>query len=148
MTKNTRSQKIVNRSLQYRIIFITSVSGVSVSIGAIFCIKFLTTQIVNLLENASVSSEMALAIVGSINEMMIYFVFLIFFAVFLAWIAAFYLSNRIAGPIYNINRILDQHLAGEKNLKIKIRDKDFFSDLTDKLNLILARNESSTLEPK
>ena len=97
MTKTNRNQKIVNRSLQYQIIVITAASGVSVSIGAFLCIKFMTTQIVDLLESASVTSEMALAIVGSINEMMIYFVFLIFFAVFLAWVAALYLSNRIAG---------------------------------------------------
>ncbi len=138
----------MNRSLQYRVLLITSASGVSVSIGALLCIKFLNMQIMDLLDNSQVSSEMALAVVTSINQMTVYFVFLIFFAVFLAWLSALYLSNRIAGPIYNMNRILDKHLSGEKGLHIHTRDKDFFEDLAKKLNLILSGTDKVAFEPK
>lgn len=139
---SNREQKIVNRALQYKIIAVVGASGLSVSVGTLICLKFLSLQIDELLEIGQVSPDLAAIVTDSINQMSGYFILLVFLSVFLAWSTALYLSNRIAGPIYNIVRVLDRHLAGEKNLEIKIRDNDYFAELVERLNKVLKDKET------
>jgi nitrogen fixation/metabolism regulation signal transduction histidine kinase len=134
---SNREQKIVNRSLQYRVIFVVAASGLFVSISTLICLGILSMQIDDLLAIGHVSPDLALVVKEAISHMSGYFLLLVFLSVFLAWSTALFLSNRIAGPVYNIVRVLDRHLAGEKNLQIKIRGKDFFSELVERLNEIL-----------
>ena len=134
---SNREQKIVNRALQYKVIAAVAASGLSVSVGTLICLKVLSLQIDELLEIGQVSPELALVVTDSISQMSGYFILLVFLSVFLAWSTALYLSNRIAGPVYNMVRVLDRHLAGEKNLEIKIRDNDYFLELVERLNKIL-----------
>lgn len=137
-----REQKIVNRALQYKVIAVVAASGLSVSIGTLICLKALSLQIDELLEIGQVSPDLAVVVTDSISQMSGYFLLLVFLSIFLAWSAALYLSNRIAGPVYNIIRVLDRHLAGEKGLEIKIRGNDYFSELVERLNKVLKKNDS------
>ncbi len=134
---SNRDQKIVNRALQYKVVAVVAASGLSVSIGTLICLKILSMQIDELLEIGQVSPDLAVVVTDSISQMSGYFIILVLLSVFLAWSTALYLSNQIAGPIYNIERVLDRYLAGEKNLEIKIRDNDFFTELVERLNKIL-----------
>jgi nitrogen fixation/metabolism regulation signal transduction histidine kinase len=139
---SNREQKIVNRALQYKVIAVVAASGLSVSIGTLICLKVLSLQIDELLEIGQVSPDLAVVVTDSIGQMSGYFLLLVFLSVFLAWSTALYLSNRIAGPIYNIVRVLDRHLDGEKNLEIKIRDNDYFAELVERLNKVLKEKDS------
>jgi len=138
---SNRDQKIVNRSLQYRVIFVVAASGLSVSIGTLICLKVLSMQISELLGIGNVNHDLALVVTEAISQMSGYFLLLVFLSVFLAWSTSLFLSNRIAGPIYNIVRVLDKHLAGEKNLQIKIRGNDYFSDLVERINEMLKKSD-------
>lgn len=53
------------------------------------------------------------------------------------WLMALEFSNRIAGPLYRIEKELDQRISGEKKGAIKLRRKDEMKDLVDKINKIL-----------
>lgn len=137
-----REQKIVNRALQYKVIAVVAASGLSISVGTLICLKVLSLQIDELLEIGQVSPDLAIVVTDSISQMSGYFLLLVFLSVFLAWSTALYLSNRIAGPVYNIVRVLDRYIAGEKNLEIKIRDNDYFSELVERLNKIIKDKDS------
>ena len=143
-----RSQKIVNRGLQYRVIMMVAGSGLLVSLGALLCFKLLSVELCELLEIGQVDHEMAMIVTEAVQQMSVYFAFLIFLSVFLGWSTSLYLSNRIAGPIFNITRVLDRYLAGEKDLRITIRKKDYFSELVDRLNQVLSREQGPSSEPK
>lgn len=53
------------------------------------------------------------------------------------WLMALEFSNRVAGPLYRIEKELDQRISGEKKGAIRLRSKDEMKDLVDKINKIL-----------
>ena len=56
---------------------------------------------------------------------------------FIIWIIALQLSNRIAGPLYRLEKELDARISGEKSGPIKVREKDVLKSLADKINILL-----------
>jgi len=48
-------------------------------------------------------------------------------------IYSLFFSHRMAGPVYRMRVSLDRMLAGDLNFKIKVRNKDFFINLVDRL---------------
>ncbi len=55
------------------------------------------------------------------------------------WFAALGLSHRIAGPLYRIEKELDERIAGTKHGPIKLRHKDEFKPLVEKLNKVICK---------
>jgi methyl-accepting chemotaxis protein len=53
-------------------------------------------------------------------------------------------SQRIAGPLYRLEKDLDRVLGGEKGVRIKIRKKDNFSYLAEKVNALIERSEKAS----
>jgi hypothetical protein len=49
------------------------------------------------------------------------------------------LSNRFVGPIYRLRRSLQQLANGEPAAPVKLRDNDFWVDLAEDFNRLLAR---------
>lgn len=45
------------------------------------------------------------------------------------------MTNRAAGPLYRINKNLDEYNTTKKFSKISLREKDFFKETADKINL-------------
>ncbi len=45
------------------------------------------------------------------------------------------MTNRAAGPLYRINKHLDEFNETKKFVKISLREKDFFKQTADKINL-------------
>jgi signal transduction histidine kinase len=49
------------------------------------------------------------------------------------------LSHRVAGPLYRMEKELDEIIAGNKSAPIKLRKKDEFKILADKINKLIAK---------
>ena len=49
------------------------------------------------------------------------------------------LSNRIAGPIYRIQRFISRVSAGNYDNRLKLREKDELQDIADSLNHMVSR---------
>ena len=48
-----------------------------------------------------------------------------------------YVSNKFAGPLFRLERELDLHLSGKKEiLNVQFRDSDFLLSLARKINLL------------
>lgn len=47
-----------------------------------------------------------------------------------------YLSNRIAGPIFRLNKQLDLMIEGKDYSELKFRPKDYLQETADKINLL------------
>lgn len=61
----------------------------------------------------------------------------------LIWLAALKLTHRIAGPLYRIEKDLEEILAGEKTDLIQLRPKDELHSLVAKLNKVLSQRKAS-----
>ena len=50
------------------------------------------------------------------------------------WLTALELSHRISGPVYRIEKELDDIIDGKKKGPIRLREKDELKSLADKIN--------------
>jgi methyl-accepting chemotaxis protein len=60
-------------------------------------------------------------------------------AILIIWVVALEISHRIAGPLFRLEKELDDRLAGKTEGHIKLRPKDEFRHLVDKINKLLHR---------
>ena len=60
-------------------------------------------------------------------------------ALLVIWFAALILSHRIAGPLYRIEKDLDARIAGSAHGPIRLRRKDEFKLLVEKLNKVICK---------
>ena len=58
-------------------------------------------------------------------------------------VVGIFASQRIAGPIYRMEMDIDRVLAGEKGVRVKIRKRDNFPILAEKVNGLIERSEKA-----
>ena len=59
--------------------------------------------------------------------------------VFILWSIALELSHRIVGPIFRLEKELDERIAGTKKGAIRFRRKDEFKAIADKINKLIVK---------
>lgn len=52
-----------------------------------------------------------------------------------------YLSNRVAGPLYNLQKYLQDYLAGRKQAPLQFREKDYFQELAETVTETVERSD-------
>jgi len=80
--------------------------------------------------------ETLLPAVRKINLIMLIAVPIILFVI---WVIAMEISHRIAGPIFRLEKELDDHLAGKSHGPIKLRTKDELKILVEKINKLICK---------
>ncbi len=50
-------------------------------------------------------------------------------------------SLRVAGPVFRVQRDIDRALSGESGVRVRVRRKDSFPELAEKVNQLLERLE-------
>ncbi len=50
-------------------------------------------------------------------------------------------SLRVAGPVFRVQRDIDRFLSGESGVRVRVRRKDSFPELAEKVNQLLERLE-------
>ena len=65
------------------------------------------------------------------NQIFIYASLFTFFLITFAWI---FISHRIAGPIFRMEKFLNHHKEKEHYTELKFRKGDFFLELADQFN--------------
>jgi len=56
------------------------------------------------------------------------------------------LSHRIAGPIVQIKRVIEQASKGEYKSRIQLRSNDYLHEIGDELNLLLEKLENQQVD--
>jgi len=85
------------------------------------------------------------------NDIMLYIRFSILLLILLIFTAFNFwygvrLSHRIAGPMIQIKRVLEQALKGEYKTRIQLRSNDYLHEIGDELNLLLEQLETQQNE--
>jgi hypothetical protein len=57
------------------------------------------------------------------------------------WFLALELSHRIAGPVYRLEKELDDRIEGEKQGLIHLRERDELKSLADKINRLIEKSK-------
>jgi sensor histidine kinase YesM len=140
--RDLRRTLIVDKPLQYRIISLSVASGLIICFVAIVGQFWLTRRMITALENVPPNMNPTLAVLTEINRVSILFVILTLCALFVTWFLALIFSNRIAGPIYNIVRVVDSYISGDKSIRVRIRKDDFFHPLGETVNKLLDHKNS------
>jgi methyl-accepting chemotaxis protein len=52
-------------------------------------------------------------------------------------------THRIAGPVYRIKSDIDRVLSGEAGVRVRLRGRDSFPDLAEKVNQLIERIEDT-----
>lgn len=55
-------------------------------------------------------------------------------------------SNRVAGPQVNVRRTVERYLAGDRNARVKLRQRDYLHGVADDVNRLL--DELATTSPE
>ena len=58
---------------------------------------------------------------------------------FVIWFIALELSHRIAGPLYRLEKELNERIDGKKSGPIQLREKDELKELADKINKLIVK---------
>lgn len=89
----------------------------------------------------NVEEEVMINLFNDVNYMAVAFFVLILVISLLSSYFSLFFSNKIAGPIYNINQVLDNNARDNTQRLIKLRKGDYFIDLSEKINVIIEKTK-------
>lgn len=132
-----RSQLLVNRELQIYLIFYAIVFGVVFVIANILADHHFEQTLITALSGLPKSEEMdylrdTVTQMRGLKTQISTGVSLIFLAVWA--IQAYYMSHRIAGPVFKATRYLNQVAETGTKYNLTFRKQDFFNELADAIN--------------
>ena len=135
--KNKRTRKFVGTAFQKKLLFVIFASAVVpaglVTVSLYYLIFNLLVWQIGMPEGVGVY------LVPALNKINLVILVSLPIVLLLIWIIALEVSHRIAGPIFRIEKELDTRISGDKIGPIKLRRRDEFKILTDKINQLLAR---------
>ena len=137
MAHITRNKKFLGTSVQKKLlllIFSCAVIPLSIAILSLYYLVFslLAWQI-------GIPEEMAGTLMPVIRKINIIMFIAIPVVLFVLWVIALEISHRIAGPIFRLEKELDEHLAGRAHGPIKLRLKDELKILVEKINKLICK---------
>lgn len=137
MAQNLRRKKFVGTSLQKKLLILIFASAV---IPTGFVAAFLYYLIFNTLARQTGVPGTVLfdltPILQKVNMIILLSVPLILLVL---WVIALEVSNRIAGPVYRLEKELDAVLSGQSRGPINLRKDDELKPLTAKINKLLSK---------
>lgn len=132
MTKNRRKQLIVNKPFQYKLMGYLAMLATGITAAFAIALGF---------SRAVVHRSVAQSVAGSGPSLMDMLWLPILVTLILAIIASLfiglYYSHRIAGPLFNLKRVLNQIENGLIDRPMSIRSKDELHDVQDAVNEML-----------
>jgi len=60
-----------------------------------------------------------------------------FLACYVTLTLAARISNRIAGPIYRLDKVVEQFMQGDTQVRVSFRKDDYLTEIADNVNLLL-----------
>lgn len=135
--QNKRRKKYLGTAFQNKILFLVFASAVIPSSFIAICLYYL---IFNTLAWQMVIPEAIaynlMPALDKVNTIIFISTPIIFF---LIWLIALEISHRMAGPVYRMEKELDERIRGEKQGPIRLRQKDEFKILVEKINKLICK---------
>jgi signal transduction histidine kinase len=137
MKNNQRRKKYLGTSFQNKMLFLVFASAVIPAVIIAACLYYL---IFHMLALQMVFPEaIAYNVMPVLDKINVIIAVALPLSLFLIWIIALELSHRIAGPLYRMEKELDERINGHKHGPIRLREKDEFKLLADKFNKLICK---------
>lgn len=137
MRSNQRRRKYLGTAFQNKILIMVLAAAIIPATIIAVCMYYL---IFNMLALQMVFPETIahnlIPVLGKVNLLIAIAVPIILVVI---WIVALEVSHQAAGPIYRIDKELDERIAGTKHGPIKLRPNDEFKLLVEKINKLICK---------
>ncbi len=137
MKNNKRKKKYLGTSFQKKLLFLVFASAMVPAVIVALCMYYM---IFNMLAWQMVIPETIInnlmPVLKKVNLILAIAAPIVLIVI---WLVALELSHRIAGPLYRMEKDLDERLAGRAKGPIKLRPKDEFKILVEKINRLIGR---------
>ncbi len=135
MNLNKRKSKFVGTALQAKTLLLVFVAAVIPAAIIAICLYYL---IFNMLAwQLGIPESIAYNLVPVARKVNIIILVALPITLFIIWLMALELSHRIAGPLYRLEKELDDRIEGQKKGPIRLREKDELKALADKINKLI-----------
>jgi len=135
MKPTRRLRKYLGTSLQKKILFLIFLSVIIPMGLTIIGLYYLVFNL--FIWQAGLPEEMIQSLSSAIRKVNLIIMVALPIILILIWFLALEISHRIAGPVFRLEKELDEHIAGRKTGPIRIRLKDELKVLVEKINKIL-----------
>lgn len=137
MKSNKRKGKYLGTHFQNKLLFLVFASAIVPTVVVSLCMYYL---IFNMMAWQLVIPEsIAYYLVPVLRKVNLIIIIAIPVILAIIWTLALILSHRIAGPIYRMEKELDERIDGSKQGPIRLRKKDELKLLADKINKIICK---------
>jgi len=137
MKNSKRKHKLIGSALQNKILFIIFVAAVFPTTIAIVSLYYL---IFNLLAwQVNMPAVIASNLMPVVNKINLIIFISLPLVLLVLWIMDLELSHRIAGPVYRLEKDLDDRISGKASGPISLRKHDELKPLTSKINKLLTK---------
>jgi membrane protein implicated in regulation of membrane protease activity len=137
MAQNRRKKKFIGTPLQNKmllLIFLSAVIPAGIATATLYYLIFhlLAYQI-------GIPEEIAYNLIPVLRQINLIIFVTLPFVLLLIWFIALELSHRIAGPLFRLDKELDERIAGITSGPIRLRKKDELKLLAEKINRLVAK---------
>jgi len=137
MNLNKRKAKFIGTALQNKTLLLVFVAAVVPTAIIAVCLYYL---IFNMLAwQLGIPEAVAYNLVPVARKVNLIILIALPVALFIIWFMALELSHRIAGPLYRLEKELNERIEGKKSGPIQLREKDELKALADKINRLIIR---------
>ena len=137
MNLNKRKAKFIGIALQNKTLILVFAAAVIPTAIIAVCLYYL---IFNMLAwQLGIPEAIAYNLVPVARKVNLIILIALPVALFIIWFMALELSHRIAGPLYRLEKELNERIEGRKSGPIQLREKDELKALADKINRLIIR---------
>jgi methyl-accepting chemotaxis protein len=129
---------LINRPLQREFTMVMLSIMMTAALGAAAIVHLVLSELTADLPETIARRVLESMLVDVHGQLVIGIILVLFFAVIITGIFGVFFLHRVAGPIYRVQRILNQVGQGELVDVIRIRRKDFFKELVNSVNSVVS----------
>lgn len=138
---NRRKKYFVKQKLQFKylaFVFLAMLIPTVICCGALYYLIWQTIAAEIAIPEAL--EEHVIPALREVNIILLVIIPLIFFIMLLI---AFYISHKIAGPVYRVEKELEEIIKGDYSRRIKLRANDELKELAEGINQLLDHFEKN-----
>ncbi len=139
--KHKRKRLVTNRPVQYGLVV-----RMMFQWAYLLVVVVVTLPLVRTIGLGDVSTPISQRLQEAVTEGLVLVVVFLLLVPYFTY-DSFKLTNRFAGPIYRLQQTFRSQAQGEPFRPIKFRDGDYWQDVADDFNAMMARLNSCDAEP-
>lgn len=137
MQNNRRARKYLGTSVQTKLLFLVFFSAIIPAAIVGLCMYYFIFSM--MARQMMFPEAIAANLIPVLNRVNVVVLITLPLSLVLIWVVALELSHRIAGPLYRMEKDLDERIKGIRQGPIVLRKNDELKPLADKINKLICK---------